>query len=93
MNHKFSFYNEEFFCFRVIVGAPAAETNQKDIIRGGSVFKCDISRDNNCHVIRFDTRNGKESSLQYNKHIFTFFTFFFKLKVQILLEKVYIIKN
>ncbi|XP_051153057.1 integrin alpha-PS2 isoform X2 [Leptopilina boulardi] len=42
----------------VIVGAPAAETNQKDIIRGGSVFKCDISQDDSCHVVRFDTRNG-----------------------------------
>lgn len=42
----------------VIVGAPAAETNQKDIVRGGSVFKCDINQDNNCHVVRFDTRNG-----------------------------------
>lgn len=42
------------------MGAPGEDTSryQKDVHRGGAVFKCDIRENNQCIMIPFD-RNGK----------------------------------
>lgn len=44
----------------MIIGAPAEDTSkyQRDVQRGGAVFKCDIRENNQCIMIPFD-RNGK----------------------------------
>ena len=47
------------FCFRILVGAPEAQTAQTGVYRGGSVFKCDIAVDQQCEVAEFDTRGKK----------------------------------
>ncbi|CAO1396274.1 unnamed protein product [Diamesa tonsa] len=43
----------------VIVGAPKADTSQyqQGVVQGGAVYRCDISDDNRCQVIHFDS-NG-----------------------------------
>ncbi|OAD60278.1 Integrin alpha-8, partial [Eufriesea mexicana] len=38
----------------VIVGAPEAETAQKDVYRGGAVYECDITVDDRCTLMEFD---------------------------------------
>lgn len=54
---KFSF----FFLFRIIVGAPLADTSriQAGVSRGGAVYRCDIAEDNRCRIIPFDSE-GKQ---------------------------------
>lgn len=49
-----------FFSCRVIVGAPKADTSQYQagVRQGGAVYRCDISDDNRCQIIHFDS-NGK----------------------------------
>lgn len=46
-----------WFIFRVIIGAPRAQTSrfQPNVDRGGAVYRCDIADDNRCHVIPFDS--------------------------------------
>ena len=53
-------YNISFLFCRVIVGAPKADTSQyqQGVVQGGAVYRCDISDDNRCQVIHFDS-NGK----------------------------------
>lgn len=48
------------FLYRVIVGAPQADTSsiQPNVRRGGAVYRCDITDDNRCQVVPFD-KNGK----------------------------------
>jgi hypothetical protein len=58
---NFMFFNFLFFSsHRVIVGAPMAETKQyqQGVEKGGSVYRCDISDDNRCQIIPFDS-NGE----------------------------------
>lgn len=55
------------FRFRVIIGAPRADTSriQSKVIQGGAVYRCDIFDDNRCHLIPFDQQGefGNEFSL------------------------------
>lgn len=46
--------------YRVIVGAPQADTSrvQRNVTRGGAVYRCQITSDNKCQVIPFD-EHGK----------------------------------
>lgn len=46
------------FFFRVIVGAPTADTSdlQEGVVNGGAVFRCDISEDNRCSRVPFDAK-------------------------------------
>jgi hypothetical protein len=50
---------------RVIVGAPKADTSQyqQGVTNGGAVYRCDISDDNRCQIIHFDS-NGKLTFLR-----------------------------
>lgn len=44
-----------FYC-RVVIGAPRADTAsiQPNVLRGGAVYRCEISDDNRCTIIPFD---------------------------------------
>ncbi|XP_059478388.1 integrin alpha-PS2 isoform X2 [Neocloeon triangulifer] len=42
----------------LLVGAPAARTPQPGVNRGGSVFRCEISRDDSCFEIPFDRKGN-----------------------------------
>lgn len=44
--------------YRVLIGAPEAQSGQPSVVRGGVVYRCDISEDNRCQAVPFD-RNGK----------------------------------
>lgn len=44
--------------FRVIVGAPEAQTSQPNVYRGGGVFRCDIAVDDNCIPVEFDRQGN-----------------------------------
>lgn len=50
------------FLLRVIIGAPKADTSQYQpgVREGGAVYRCDISDDNRCQIIHFDS-NGELS--------------------------------
>lgn len=54
------------FC-RVIIGAPKADTSQyqQGVRQGGAVYRCDISDDNRCQIIHFDS-NGKYEGIAVN---------------------------
>lgn len=58
------FFFDFLFRFRVIIGAPRADTSriQPGVIQGGAVYRCDIYDDNRCHLIPFDQagESGKE---------------------------------
>lgn len=62
------FFSDFFlFRFRVIIGAPRADTSriQPNVTQGGAVYRCDIFDDNRCHLIPFDSAgesgNGSHS--------------------------------
>jgi len=42
--------------FRLLIGAPEAQTAQPGVEKGGAVFRCGTSRENDCDEIPFDTR-------------------------------------
>ncbi|XP_052901281.1 integrin alpha-PS2 isoform X3 [Anopheles moucheti] len=42
----------------VIVGAPTANTTQKNVIEGGAVYRCDIYDDHRCFLVPFDTEGN-----------------------------------
>ncbi|XP_065075351.1 integrin alpha-PS2 isoform X2 [Ochlerotatus camptorhynchus] len=44
----------------VIIGAPTADTSayQEGVINGGAVYRCDISDDNRCNLIPFDSKGN-----------------------------------
>ncbi|XP_049283064.1 integrin alpha-PS2 isoform X3 [Anopheles funestus] len=42
----------------VIVGAPTANTSQKNVIEGGAVYRCDIYDDHRCFLVPFDTEGN-----------------------------------
>lgn len=52
---------------RVIIGAPKADTSQYQpgVRQGGAVYRCDISDDNRCQIINFDSQGKRERTL-YN---------------------------
>lgn len=54
------FIHHSIFRFSVIVGAPTEDTSQvqRDVHRGGAVFKCDVRENDKCIMIPFD-RNGE----------------------------------
>ena len=52
------------FFFRLLVGAPKAQTGQRKIVEGGAVYKCKPLR-KNCEQVPFDT-NGKFSDMSYD---------------------------
>lgn len=45
--------------FRLLIGAPEAQTPQPGVVKGGAVFRCSTLKDD-CEEIPFDTR-GKFS--------------------------------
>lgn len=50
--------NFVFFYFRIIIGAPTADTSniQLNVIRGGAVYRCKSAQDNACQLIPFDSK-------------------------------------
>ncbi|XP_055713630.1 integrin alpha-PS2 isoform X2 [Phlebotomus papatasi] len=52
----------------IIVGAPQADTSaiQPEVVKGGAVFKCDLSSDSHCQIIPFD-RNGPQRNEQNDR--------------------------
>ncbi|XP_019559694.3 integrin alpha-PS2 isoform X1 [Aedes albopictus] len=44
----------------VIIGAPTADTSayQEGVVNGGAVYRCDISDDNRCNLIPFDSKGN-----------------------------------
>lgn len=40
--------------FRVLIGAPEAQTRQPGVTKGGAVYKCEVNRDDACEEIPFD---------------------------------------
>ncbi|CRL01771.1 CLUMA_CG014987, isoform A [Clunio marinus] len=59
----------EVFTFMVIIGAPKADTSQyqQGVSQGGAVYRCDISDDNRCQIIHFDS-NGELKELIFEKY-------------------------
>ena len=57
--------------YRLLVGAPAADSEQPDVIKGGGVFKCPPENPGQCELIPFDTK-GMKASEKYSicKNIF-----------------------
>ena len=47
------------FLFRLLVGAPTADSGQPDVIKGGAVFKCPPDNPGQCDLIPFDTKGKK----------------------------------
>ena len=47
------------FLFRLLVGAPTADSGQPDVIKGGAVFKCPPDNPGQCDLIPFDTKGMK----------------------------------
>lgn len=47
--------------FRIIIGAPRTDisTIQRNVHRGGAVYRCDIHEDNRCQIIPFDQSKGE----------------------------------
>lgn len=57
-----------YLLLRVIIGAPKADTSQyqQGVRQGGAVYRCDISDDNRCQIIHFDS-NGEFNERIFNK--------------------------
>ena len=57
----FMLYIHDFiiFLFRLLVGAPTADSGQPDVIKGGAVFKCPPDNPGQCDLIPFDTKGKK----------------------------------
>lgn len=51
-------------CFRLLVGAPLAQTPQPGVTRGGSVYRCSTELADQCEAIPFDV-TGTVHSTQY----------------------------
>ena len=89
----------------VVIGAPKANTSQKDITEGGSVFYCpwSLSQSRDCHTIEFD-KEGKtydwNKSKQHSNLVFEASVmwdllscvFFFFFKEEMPHEKLFIAK-
>ena len=48
--------------YRLLVGAPAADSGQPGVQEGGAVYKCRPESPNQCEIIPFD-REGKSNVL------------------------------
>ena len=46
--------------FRLLVGAPRADSGQPDVIKGGAVFKCPPDVSGQCDLIPFDSKGKVE---------------------------------
>ncbi|KAI5709931.1 hypothetical protein M8J75_004281 [Diaphorina citri] len=59
----------------VLVGAPEAQTTQPGVTRGGAVYRCDISRDDSCQEVPFDTtgNNNNSRGVQVDKKSYQWF--------------------
>ena len=44
------------FPFRVLVGAPRADSGQPGVHKGGAVYKCPALQEGGCQIIPFDTK-------------------------------------
>lgn len=53
-----SVVNISSFSFRVLVGAPEAQSRFQEISRGGAVFKCRTDQDYSCEEVPFDKRGN-----------------------------------
>ncbi len=65
--HSFNFY------FRLLIGAPEAESGQENVQKGGAVYKCPPDAPGRCDLIKFDT-TGKLCFLD-SKSLITFIDF------------------
>lgn len=56
--------------YRLLIGAPAANSGQPGVNRGGAVYKCPPESPRDCEMIPFD-REGKNSnnSQTFSQHI------------------------
>lgn len=50
--------HDTLLSFRVIVGAPEAQTTQPNVFRGGAVYRCDIAVDDSCIPVEFDRKGN-----------------------------------
>lgn len=49
--HSFTF-------FRLLIGAPEAESGQENVQKGGAVYKCPPDAPGRCDLIKFDTQGN-----------------------------------
>ncbi|XP_026679431.1 integrin alpha-PS2-like [Diaphorina citri] len=70
-----TFHVNSSLCYRVLVGAPEAQTTQPGVTRGGAVYRCDISRDDSCQEVPFDTtgNNNNSRGVQVDKKSYQWF--------------------
>ena len=52
-----------FSFFRLLVGAPEADSGQPGVVKGGAVFKCPPEAPGSCDLIQFDTK------VSFSKHL------------------------
>ena len=57
---KFHSWFHNFF-YRLLVGAPTADSGQPEVIKGGAVFKCQPDAPGQCDLIPFDTKGNDNS--------------------------------
>ena len=55
-HHCVTYPNRFFYHSRLLVGAPAAESGQPGIHKGGAVYKCAPDAPGRCDLIPFDTK-------------------------------------
>ncbi|KAK6618341.1 hypothetical protein RUM44_002793 [Polyplax serrata] len=54
--------------FKVLIGAPEAQTRQPGVTKGGAVYRCETSRDDACEEILFDSTDaslGKKTNQKF----------------------------
>ena len=59
-----------YIYFRLLVGAPKAQTNQKRVERGGAVYLCH-PRTSNCTQLPFDTKGNYKDVVEKTKSVFS----------------------
>ena len=51
--------------YRLLIGAPAADSGQPGVSRGGAVYKCPPDSPGNCEIIPFDREGRKDLSVKH----------------------------
>lgn len=65
-------YRRCFQLFRLLVGAPRAQTRQPGITRGGAVFRCPLDSEGYCQEIPFDLKGLTSYMISINKCVACF---------------------
>ncbi|GFT13906.1 hypothetical protein TNCV_2615551 [Trichonephila clavipes] len=55
--------------FRVLVGAPKAQTNQPNVTEGGAVYRCGVESTSSCAPVPFDVSGETTSSSDNETHL------------------------